>query len=183
MKAEDVQAVEDAIMHFVRYNSRISYAKKGDLLQRLQKKLSKFGFRCLAISDCFEFNEDFDLIIKDADTEAYATLKVVFKPTYKNDADAQKQLEKANKGQAAKFKKYSDVGSTFVLVYKSNKRADGAWQFFGDFEGERTCVHGTKPTTYSYLVENPKMLSEANDELYNREKIADVWYCNLAEVI
>lgn len=177
----DVGSIAEAIMYFVRHYSR-SDRNFNTWFKKLQQCLANFEYPNLAIKDCFDFSTNFDLIIRDGDNQRYVTLKIIRNKLFSNPDFACKHLTRACKLQKQSFKKYSDIDSIFVLLYKSNKRVTPtAWIPYN--EGNSRIVLHQKPTRYTYLWEEPQWLDEANDTLYSREMIGDIWNQNLHSVI
>ena len=177
----EVGSIAEAIMYFVRHYTR-SDKTFSMWFSRLQHCLADFEYPNLAVKDCLDLKADFDLIIRDGDSQQYATLKIIRDKLFPNPDSAHKSLIRENKRQKQSFKKYSDIDSTFVLLYKSNKRIS----FEGDIpfndENCRIVLH-QKPMSHTYLWEEPQWMDDANDTLYNRGMLGNIWSSNLYGVV
>lgn len=176
-----VGSIAEAIMYFVRKYTR-SDKNFQQWFDKLQQCLADFEYPNLAVKDCIDLQKDFDLIIRDGDSQRYVTLKIKSFESFADKKSLLNSLSRMKKEQEKRFQEYSDVDNAYLLFYKSNKHISPDDIFVAISDSSYIVSH-EKSHRYSYLCENSCIFNDADDILYNRSIIGDIWSENIGSVV
>lgn len=177
----EVGSIAEAIMYFVRHYSQ-SDRNFNKWFKKLQHCLANFEYPNLAVRDCLDLKANFDLIIRDGDSQRYVTLKIKSFESFANKKSLLNSLSRMKKEQEKRFQEYSDVDIAYLLFYKSNKHISPD-DIFVVISDSSYIVSHEKSHRYSYLCENSCIFNDADDILYNRSIIGDIWNENIGSVV